>query len=270
MWIGFHPRAALPRQVPLRTRTARAPHTDHAPRRGAASAGPVRTFVAFFFDNNTSHRSATARAANRLESTLQRSVYTAQRRDEPMSAVNQHASQEIAIRSVNTYTYLRCRAPGSRLSARGGRAVLLAPRYEHHPWPCADLPPLGRVAPLHMHCRASVRRRSVLPCHGMHITSDKPISPPFPLCIYHVSSRTAASAAPALRGTSGKVTREDGALSTSPLSMRGEPTSRQTSRSASRHASIPSIIRSGNRTAMMALIAPYLRSVRAPRGHASS
>ena len=272
MWIGFHPRAALPRQVPLRTRTARrARHTRTTPParpgRGVRRSGSnVRSL---FFDNNTSHRSATARAANRLESTLQRSVYTAQRRDEPMSAVNQHASQEIAIRSVNTYTYLRCRAPGSRLSARGGRAVLLAPRYEHHPWPCADLSPLGRVAPLHMHCRASVRRRSVLPCHGMHITSDKPISPPFPLCIYHVFSRTAASAAPALRGTSGKVTREDGALSTSPLSMRGEPTSRQTSRSASRHASIPSIIRSGNRTAM-ALIAPYLRSVRAPRGHASS
>jgi hypothetical protein len=185
-------------------------------------------------------------------------------------AVNQHASQEIAIRSVNTYTYLRCRAPGSRLSARGGRAVLLAPRYEHHPWPCADLPPLGRVAPLHMHCRASVRRRSVLPCHGMHITSDKPISPPFPLCIYHVSSRTAASAAPALRGTSGgSHARTARCQHPSPLSMRGEPTSRQTSRSASRHASIPSIIRSGNRTAM-ALIAPYLRSVRAPRGHASS
>ena len=168
MWIGFHPRAALPRQVPLRTRTARrARHTRTTPParpgRGVRRSGSnVRSL---FFDNNTSHRSATARAANRLESTLQRSVYTAQRRDEPMSiacaspargAVNQHASQEIAIRSVNTYTYLRCRAPGSRLSARGGRAVLLAPRYEHHPWPCADLPPLGRVAPLHMHCRASV------------------------------------------------------------------------------------------------------------------
>ena len=163
-------------------------------------------------------------------------------------------------------------AEGEQIAARAGgagctsrstlRTPSLALRGSSSAWPRRSV---AHALP----CVRRVRRRSVLPCHGMHITSDKPISPPFPLCIYHVFSRTAASAAPALRGTSGKVTREDGALSTSPLSMRGEPTSRQTSRSASRHASIPSIIRSGNRTAM-ALIAPYLRSVRAPRGHASS
>ena len=153
------------------------------------------------------------------------------------------------------------RAGGAGCTSRSTlRTPSLALRGSSSAWPRRSV----------AHALPCVRALSVLACHGMHITSDKPISPPFPLCIYHVSSRTAASAAPALRGTSGgSHARTARCQHPSPLSMRGEPTSRQTSRSASRHASIPSIIRSGNRTAM-ALIAPYLRSVRAPRGHASS
>lgn len=153
------------------------------------------------------------------------------------------------------------RAGGAGCTSRSTlRTPSLALRGSSSAWPRRSV----------AHALPCVRAPSVLACHGMHITSDKPISPPFPLCIYHVSSRTAASAAPALRGTSGgSHARTARCQHPSPLSMRGEPTSRQTSRSASRHASIPSIIRSGNRTAM-ALIAPYLRSVRAPRGHASS